>query len=52
MAQIWNALATSKRNALLKEAGYSKHYASRCFDFLPSWVRTDIEYVYRLKVAA
>lgn len=41
--------ATRKR--LLSQAGISKVYAARVFEYLPSWVRLDVEYTHRLKGA-
>lgn len=45
---LWNSLPLVSRKRLLATAGYSKMYASRCFQYLPSWVRTDLEYTHRL----
>lgn len=49
MDVIWNALSKAKRNALLIQAGYNRHYSSRVWNFLPAMVREDVSYVYRLK---
>lgn len=43
----WNALPAASRKRLLSLAGYPKFYASRVFEYLPSWVRVDVEYTYR-----
>lgn len=47
----WNAMNQATRKRLLAQAGISKVYAARVFDYLPSWVRVDIEYTHRLKGA-
>lgn len=48
MATIWNNLSLPSRKRLLSQSGYSKMYANKDYDHLPSWVRIDIEYTYKL----
>lgn len=52
MANIWNSLEKKKKAALLREAGYNPNaYINRVFEFLPKWVREDVDYVYRRQTA-
>lgn len=43
---IWNHdLKIKQRKALLKDSGHNPNLSSRCFEYLPSDVRIDVEFV-------
>lgn len=44
-ADTWNGMSLKKRKELLRQLGFNpNHYSARTFEFIPSWVRVDIEY--------
>jgi hypothetical protein len=47
MKTTWNEMTILARKKLLTEAGYAPNlYAFRAFDYIPSWVRLDVEYTF------
>jgi hypothetical protein len=46
MAKIWNGLPIKARQRLLVAAGYSRSMAYRVWQYQPSYVKADVEYVF------